>query len=221
MAPYSRSFCGCGGISSIIDYSRRTSSWRRTCLVDFSAWSRHSPRSSPCLWLAREARSSPTGHSRAARSPAGTLSARPTGKPIDGELVGTPKSADGGWLVLDKSFQDVEFGADFKCVGDCRTGVLLRAEKTPTGMKGVFLSLDAGRGRRLCRHARRQRKDPDARAPASRRRADAHCAFRGRDGGGRRRAWRRCGTRCGTRCGRGGPGGRAAACCPPAPRCPT
>ena len=65
-------------------------------------------------------------------------------KAIDGELVGTPKSADGGWLVLDKSFQDVEFGADFKCVGECRTGVLLRAEKTPTGMKGVFLSLDAG-----------------------------------------------------------------------------
>ena len=37
-------------------------------------------------------------------------------KAVDGELVGTPKSADGGWLVLDKSFQDVEFGADFKCV---------------------------------------------------------------------------------------------------------
>jgi hypothetical protein len=65
-------------------------------------------------------------------------------KAVDGELVGTPKSADGGWLVLDKSFQDVQFGADFKCVGACRTGVLLRAEKTPTGMKGVFLSLDEG-----------------------------------------------------------------------------
>jgi hypothetical protein len=65
-------------------------------------------------------------------------------KAIDGELVGTPKSADGGWLVLDRSFQDVEFGADFKCTGACRAGVLLRAEKTPTGMKGIFLSLDAG-----------------------------------------------------------------------------
>jgi hypothetical protein len=65
-------------------------------------------------------------------------------KAIDGELVGTPKSPDGGWLVLDKSFQDVEFGADFKCVGACRTGVLLRAEKTATGMKGIFLSLDEG-----------------------------------------------------------------------------
>src|ERR1044072_6743531 len=54
-------------------------------------------------------------------------------KAIDGELVGTPKSPDGGWLVLDKSFQDVEFGADFKCVGACRTGVLLRVEKQLTG----------------------------------------------------------------------------------------
>jgi hypothetical protein len=65
-------------------------------------------------------------------------------KASNGELVGTPRSADGGWLVLDKSFQDVEFGADFKCVGECRTGVLLRAEKTATGMKGVFLSLNDG-----------------------------------------------------------------------------
>src|SRR5688572_13657363 len=65
-------------------------------------------------------------------------------KANDGEIIGTPTSADGGWLVLDKSFQDVEFGADFKCMGACRTGVLLRAEKTPTGMKGVFLSLDDG-----------------------------------------------------------------------------
>src|SRR4051812_22492417 len=51
-------------------------------------------------------------------------------KAVDGEIVGTPKSAEGGWLVLDKPFQDVEFGADFKCVGACRAGVLLRAEKT-------------------------------------------------------------------------------------------
>jgi len=65
-------------------------------------------------------------------------------KAVDGELIGTPKSPEGGWLVLDKSFQDVEFGADFKCTGGCKTGVLLRAEKTPTGMKGIFLSLNEG-----------------------------------------------------------------------------
>ncbi len=71
-------------------------------------------------------------------------------KAVNGELVGTPKSPEGGWLVLDKSFQDVEFGADFKCVGGCKTGVLLRAEKTPTGMKGIFVSLNEGEaGRRM------------------------------------------------------------------------
>ena len=41
-------------------------------------------------------------------------------KATDGELVGAPKSADGGWLVLDKSLQDVEFGADFKARAGAR-----------------------------------------------------------------------------------------------------
>jgi Domain of Unknown Function (DUF1080)/FG-GAP-like repeat len=60
---------------------------------------------------------------------------------VNGELVGTPKSPEGGWLLLDKSFQDVQFGADFRCAAGCKTGVLLRAEKTPSGMKGVYVSL--------------------------------------------------------------------------------
>ena len=66
---------------------------------------------------------------------------------VNGELVGTPKSPEGGWLVLDKAFQDIQFGADFRCTGGCKTGVLLRAEKTASGMKGVYVSLveaDAG-----------------------------------------------------------------------------
>ena len=63
-------------------------------------------------------------------------------KAADGVLVGTPKSTDGGWLVLDKSLQDVQFGFELRCTGGCRTGVLLRAEKTPSGgLKGVFTSL--------------------------------------------------------------------------------
>jgi hypothetical protein len=62
----------------------------------------------------------------------------------DGELIGTPKSPQGGWLVLDRSFQDVELGADFKCADGCKTGVLLRAERTPAGTKGIFVSLTAG-----------------------------------------------------------------------------
>jgi 3-keto-disaccharide hydrolase/FG-GAP-like repeat len=121
---------------------------------------------------------------------------------IDGELVGTPKSADGGWLVLDKSFQDVEFGADFKCVAACRTGVLLRAEKTPTGMKGIFLSLDAGEvggyavtldanGRMVTRERLRPGGGLMRVAPSA---AEAAAAAAARSGGA----------------GRGGPGGAGA-----------
>jgi Domain of Unknown Function (DUF1080)/FG-GAP-like repeat len=63
-------------------------------------------------------------------------------KAVDGVLIGTPKSADGGWLVLDKPLQDVQLGFEMRCTGGCRTGVLLRAEKTPSGgLKGVFASL--------------------------------------------------------------------------------
>ena len=60
----------------------------------------------------------------------------------DGALVGTPKSPQGGWLVLDRSLQDVQFGFELRCTAGCRTGVLLRAEKTPSGgLKGIFTSL--------------------------------------------------------------------------------
>jgi len=58
-----------------------------------------------------------------------------------GEYIGTPKSPAGGWLVLDKSFQDVGVFGNFKCTGGCKTGVLLRAEKTPEGMKGLYVAL--------------------------------------------------------------------------------
>ena len=65
-------------------------------------------------------------------------------KAADGVLIGTPKSPEGGWLVLDKSLQDVQVGFDVRCTGGCRTGVLLRAEKTPSGgLKGIFVSLDS------------------------------------------------------------------------------
>ena len=36
-----------------------------------------------------------------------------------GEIVGTPKQANGGWLVLDRGYQDVEFFASFRCAGPC------------------------------------------------------------------------------------------------------
>jgi hypothetical protein len=56
----------------------------------------------------------------------------------NGEVVATPKGG-GGWLVLDHSYQDVGLYTQFRCAGDC--GALLRAEKTPTGMKGIYVAL--------------------------------------------------------------------------------
>jgi hypothetical protein len=62
----------------------------------------------------------------------------------DGEITGTAKSS-GGWLLLDRPYQDVELFANFRCSGECRTGVLFRAEKTADGgMKGIYLSLNDG-----------------------------------------------------------------------------
>jgi hypothetical protein len=62
----------------------------------------------------------------------------------NGEIVGTPKRPEGGWLILDKSYQDVALFTNVSCTGGCRTGVLLRAEKTADGMKGVYVSLVEG-----------------------------------------------------------------------------
>ena len=62
----------------------------------------------------------------------------------DGEIVGTAKQPAGGWLLLDRSYQDVGFYASFQCAAGCQTGVLLRAEKTADGLKGILVSLNAG-----------------------------------------------------------------------------
>lgn len=59
----------------------------------------------------------------------------------NGEIVGTPGTS-GGWLVFDKSYQDINFYMQYRCSDGCATGLLMRAEKTPDGgMKGVFVSL--------------------------------------------------------------------------------
>src|SRR4030095_15827600 len=65
-------------------------------------------------------------------------------KAANGEVTGTPKSLEGGWLLLDKSLQDVEVGFDFKVSPGNKTGLLLRAEKTANGFKGIFVSLTEG-----------------------------------------------------------------------------
>jgi len=58
----------------------------------------------------------------------------------DGELIGKSKG-NGGWLVLDNSYQDVGFHALFKSTGNSETGILLRMEKIADGYRGVLLSL--------------------------------------------------------------------------------
>ncbi len=62
----------------------------------------------------------------------------------NGELVGSPQSAEGGWLVLDRSFADAGFYADVLCNAPCDAGLLFRMEKTGNGLKGVYFSLKEG-----------------------------------------------------------------------------
>jgi hypothetical protein len=64
----------------------------------------------------------------------------------NGEIVGKAKSGtSGGWLVLDKSFQDVHLYLNYKCTGECKSGVLLRAKKAADGSTtGVLVSLADG-----------------------------------------------------------------------------
>ncbi|HET9469127.1 MAG TPA: family 16 glycoside hydrolase, partial [Vicinamibacterales bacterium] len=82
-----------------------------------------------------------TGSSLASWRPIG----QSTWRAENGEIVGTPSSASGGWLVADRSYQDVAVFAEFRCAAGCQAGVMLRAERTPDGgMKGVFVSLNEG-----------------------------------------------------------------------------
>src|SRR5262245_2670746 len=59
-----------------------------------------------------------------------------------GEIVGRPRAGGrGGWLVLDKSYQDVNFFTRFRCVAPCQAGILFRLQKTAAGISGVYVSL--------------------------------------------------------------------------------
>lgn len=63
----------------------------------------------------------------------------------NGEITGTPKTPAGGWLVLERGYQDIGVFAAFRCGAGCKTGALLRAEKTTNGgLKGIFVSLTDG-----------------------------------------------------------------------------
>ena len=62
-------------------------------------------------------------------------------KAENGEITGSAGQSSGGWLVLDKSYQDSGFFARFRCGAICKTGILLRIEKTGNGWKGLYVSL--------------------------------------------------------------------------------
>ncbi|MEP6716587.1 MAG: FG-GAP-like repeat-containing protein [Terriglobia bacterium] len=62
-------------------------------------------------------------------------------KASNGEITGTPKSAAGGWLLSDQNWQDLSVSVSFRCTGECKPGMIVRAQKTADGMKGFFISL--------------------------------------------------------------------------------
>lgn len=60
-----------------------------------------------------------------------------------GEVTG--KAGQGGsWLVLDRSYQDLNFFSRFQCSSPCDAGVLFRVQDGPGGRTGVLLSLKEG-----------------------------------------------------------------------------
>jgi hypothetical protein len=59
----------------------------------------------------------------------------------NGEISGIPQENSSGILMLDDSLQDVGFYASFLCSAGCRAGILFRLEKSPEGMKGIYVSL--------------------------------------------------------------------------------
>ncbi len=57
-----------------------------------------------------------------------------------GEIAGAPRPTP-GWLVLDRSYQDLGLSLSFRCTGGCQTGVLIGMEKSGDRTTGIFVSL--------------------------------------------------------------------------------
>ncbi|HCN82850.1 MAG TPA: hypothetical protein DIT07_04415, partial [Sphingobacteriaceae bacterium] len=58
------------------------------------------------------------------------------------EITGSATSNSAtGWLILNRSFQDVIFNTQFKITGNSEAGVLLRAQKNSEGIKGILVSV--------------------------------------------------------------------------------
>ena len=63
----------------------------------------------------------------------------------NGEIIGTPGAASGGWLLAERPYEDAALFASFRCAAGCQTGVMVRAEPTADGgIKGIFVSLNEG-----------------------------------------------------------------------------
>jgi hypothetical protein len=59
----------------------------------------------------------------------------------NGEIIGTPTSPEGGWLLLGKGYQDVQFATSYRCPAGCTAGVMVRSEKVADRTKGVYTVL--------------------------------------------------------------------------------
>ena len=84
-----------------------------------------------------------------------------------GEIVGRPRAGgQGGWLVLDRSYQDVNFFTRFRCAPPCQAGVLFRLQKSAAGMTGIYVSLADLKTYRLTLDAEGRETARDALRPA-------------------------------------------------------
>lgn len=62
-------------------------------------------------------------------------------KAENGVIVGTPSPTGGGWLILNRPFQDVQFFARMRSKGNCNAGVFFRVQTSAAEMSGIFVSL--------------------------------------------------------------------------------
>jgi hypothetical protein len=62
-------------------------------------------------------------------------------KADNGVISGTPTQPEGGWLILNTPFQDVQFFARVRSKADYNAGVMFRIQKSATQMSGIFVSL--------------------------------------------------------------------------------
>ena len=111
-------------------------------LLAVSWYPRHGSRPCGVGWMGAAPKNfEPDGMFTGSSLSASRTVGQATWKAANGEITGTGS----GWLVFDKPYQDLQFEASWRCAGECQTGILVRAEKTPDGgMKGVYVSLTTG-----------------------------------------------------------------------------